>query len=200
MDIRIFPEEELPVALGAVRAVDAVPTREQDRFLRVIGRLHGVAITPGRLPAPTPAQTAAAITDPHRRKRLLQLAVVMTMIDGKVWRSPVARVAELSRALEIEERAVRTLVDLAAEHRLLVRADLMRRIMGRFVSDAWHDEGLDGVQKMIAPLFFHRGGDAELARRYQQLGSLPEGSFGRTLWVHNRTRGFAFPGEEGGIP
>lgn len=199
MDIRIFPRNELAVALGAVRAVDAKPTRDQDRFLEVVARLHGVSLEPCLLPRPTPEETARMIADPHRRKRLLQLAIVMAMIDGHVLPAPAARVAELSRALGVEERSLHTLLEISEEHRLLARLDLTRRMVGRFVGEAWQDEKFDGVRKFLAPLA-GRGADAEVARRYQELGLLPEGTFGRTYWEHCRSRQFAFPGEAGGIP
>ena len=63
-----------------------------------MARLHRVAIDPLALPAPSPEETAAAITHPHRRKRLLQLAMVMTTIDGSVGRAPVRRKAALALA------------------------------------------------------------------------------------------------------
>ncbi len=93
MDIRIFPKNELPIALGTVRATDSLPTRDQDRFLRALSRLHGQDIDPRTLPAPSTPEVALAIQNPHRRKRLVELAIVMSMIG----RFPA--VAERYRAL-----------------------------------------------------------------------------------------------------
>jgi hypothetical protein len=199
MDIAVFQPHELPVALGAVRAVDPDPTPPQDRFLVAVGRLHRATIDPRALPAPTPEETAGAITDPHRRKRLLQLAMVMTTIDGQVEREPAASVARLARALDVDERGVTTLHRLAAHQDLLARIDIVRRVGGRLMGDAWREERWVGVRKMVASL---RGGgeDPELARRFNRLGLLPAGSFGRALWEHWVSNDFSFPGQKHGIP
>ncbi len=200
MDIAVFRSHELPIALGAVRSVDPHPTPMQDRFLEVVGRLHRTAIDPRSLPAPSPGQTAEVITDPHRRKRLLQLAMVMTTIDGSVERAPAARVAELATALGVDERGVRTLHKMAAHHDTLARLDLLRRVGGRLVGEAWRDERWAGVRKVLAAGLTSGVEDVALARRYNRLGLLPEGSFGRALWEHWTARDFSMPGQRNGIP
>jgi hypothetical protein len=199
MDIAVFQPHELPIALGAVRAVDPEPTPAQDRFLAAIARLHRASLDPRALPAPSPAETADAIFDPHRRKRLLQLALVMTTIDGNVARETVANVAGLARALGVDEGGVSTLHRLASHHDVLVRFDLMRRVGGRLVGTAWRDEGWSGVGKVLSTAFGGKD-DPELARRYNRLGLLPEGTFGRALWEHWISRDFAMPGQKNGIP
>jgi hypothetical protein len=199
MDIAIFQPGEVAVALGAVRAVESKPTPEQDRFLEAVARLHRVAIDPRALPAPSPAEAAAVITDPHRRKRLLQLAVVMTTIDGTVSSEPVARVAALAGALGVDERGVRTIQKIARRHDALARLDLFQRVGGRMVGGAWRDERWAGVRKVLA-MTLGGGEDAALARRYNRLGLLPQGTFGRALWEHWVARDFSMPGQRNGIP
>jgi hypothetical protein len=44
------------------------------------------------------------------------------------------------------------------------------------------------------------GEDPKTAWRYEQLGLLPAGSFGRTYWEHCTELHFAFPGEAGAFP
>src|SRR5262249_21632375 len=107
MDIAIFPAAELPMALGAIRAVDPEPTAAKDRFIHAVARLHRMAIDPASLPAFGPAEIAAAITDPHRRKRLLQLAMVMATVDGTIAPVEAERVTALATALGVDEGNVR---------------------------------------------------------------------------------------------
>ncbi|HEY3495815.1 MAG TPA: hypothetical protein VGK73_14050 [Polyangiaceae bacterium] len=199
MDIKVFAPEELPVALGAVRAIDPYPTLDQDRFLRAIARLHGAAIDPQTLPVPTPDATARAIRDPRARQRILELAVVMALIDGQVFPVPTANVSVLARALDVGERETRVLRELAARHHLMTRIDFTRRIGGRLTGEAWREERWNGVRKMFAPVF-NVGEDRETAARYQALARLPANSFGFALWEYYRSNDFAFPGETGGIP
>src|SRR5262249_40376225 len=107
--------------------------------------------------------------------------------------------ARLARALDVDERGVRTLHRMAAHQDLLSRMDLMRRVGGRLFGDAWRDDGFTGVRKVIAGL---RGGGEHdaLFPRYNPLGILPEGSFGRALWEHWITHDFGMPGQKNGIP
>jgi ubiquinone biosynthesis protein Coq4 len=42
--------------------------------------------------------------------------------------------------------------------------------------------------------------DPNTARRYRQLGQLPDGTLGRELWEHFARNRFALPGERGGVP
>lgn len=198
MDIAIFPRPELRVALGALRTIHPEPDRSLDRFIDVIGRLHGVDVD-WPVPAASPEETAAAIQDPHRRKRLLQLAVITSMVDGRIEDSETDAVDRLARALEIDDRSTRSIRHLAARHNLIARIGVTRRIFGKFGGEAWREEGLAGVRKLVAAMM-GRGVDPAVAARYQELRHQPEGSFGRVFWEHITERKFAFPGEKGGIP
>lgn len=91
MDTAVFTPDELSTALGAMCALSPEPNVAQDRFVRTVGTLHGVAVDLSVLPIPTPAQTAAVITDPERRRRLLRLALVNMLLAS-------ARPATLERA------------------------------------------------------------------------------------------------------
>jgi hypothetical protein len=199
MDLRVFAPADLPIALGAVRAIDPHPTQDQDRFLGAIARLHGRYLEPKSLPRPAPEQTARAFTDPATRKRLLELAVVNAIIDGQVLPVPTANVSMLARALDFGERETRLLRELAARHHLRARIDFTRRIAGRLTGDAWREDRWQGVRKVFAPVF-NIGEDPLTASRYQALGHLPADSFGFALFEHYRSNDFAFPGEPGGIP
>lgn len=108
-------------------------------------------------------------------------------------------VKRLARALDVDERSLRVLQEIAGNHRLLTRFDMMRRIMGKIGRDAYDEEGLGGVRKIVAGLA-GKGEDAEVAWKYKSLGLLPEGTLGRTYWEHCTRRKFSFPGEPGGIP
>lgn len=199
MEITIFPLSELPTALGTLRAVCPEPSPALDRFIQVIARLHGVDVDAALL-LPTVEETARRIQAPHRRKRLVQLAMITAMVDGRIDRREAEHVAALAQALDVSEPALHTTLMLATEHQLVARFELMRRMMGKFAGEAWRDEKWRGLHKIFAPLFFDGGEDPEIARRYQRLGLLPAESFGRAFWEHITSRGFGFPGEKGGFP
>src|SRR4029078_1952713 len=58
MDLRVFNDAELAIALGAARAVELRTPPDQDGLLAEIARLHGVELEPKRLPQPSLAYTA----------------------------------------------------------------------------------------------------------------------------------------------
>jgi hypothetical protein len=107
MEIAVFPPQELPTALGAVRALQPGSSALRDRFVRLIATMHGVAVDLALLPRPSLAETAAVITDPHRRKRLFQLAVVSSLLGGELTRAPEGAIAQLAEALGIDDGAIR---------------------------------------------------------------------------------------------
>jgi hypothetical protein len=200
MDIVVFDSPELFVALGALHALHAEETRRQLRLLGALARLHGASIEPSLLPRCTPRHAAGVIRDPHRRKRLVQLAVLMALVDGQVQPETAEAVAELACTLGTDEPGVRVLGLLAARRVLAVRIALMRRIMGRFLREAYRGEGWRGVCKILGALFLKGARDAATAARYRNLEHLPSGSFGRALWEYAVRNAFALPGEAGAIP
>jgi hypothetical protein len=128
----------------------------------------------------------------------VQLAAIAAMVEGDVTAAEVATVRALAAELEVEEAALKVLDNIASDHKLLTRFDMMRRIMGKFGSEAYHEEGFTGIRKMMS--FWGGGEDPAVAWKYKQLSLLPEGTFGREFWEHCAKNRFSVPGEKGGIP
>jgi hypothetical protein len=201
MDLVVLNELETPFALRALRDVVAsngTITPAERRFIEVIGEIHGTAVDVDSLKSIAPGEVAEIITEPHRRKRVVQLAAIAAMVEGEVTTAEAAAVRALANGLRVEEASLKVLDDIAANHRFLTRFDVMRRIMGKAGSRAYSEEGLAGIRKMLAP--FTGGEDLEVAWKYKSLGLLPEGTLGRAFWEHSTKNHFGFPGEKGGIP
>jgi hypothetical protein len=201
MDLVVLNEKQTPVALRALRCVvgsNGTITPAERRFIEVVGELHGTSVDVDALAAITPGEVAEVITEPHQRKRVVQLAAIAAMVEGDVTAAEAAAVRSLASGLGVKEAALKVLDGIAADHRLLTRFDMMRRIMGKYGTKAYQEEGFAGVRKMMA--MFGAGEDLEVAWKYRQLGLLPEGSLGREFWEHCRKNRFSFPGEKGGIP
>jgi hypothetical protein len=203
MDLAVFQPSELPFALRALHDVVASNrsvTAAERRFLEVVAELHGAEPAQvAALEAVAAGEVAQRIAAPHARKRLVQLAVIAAMVEGEVGDAAADAVQRLARALRVEEKSLKVLHRIAAEHRLWTRFDMMRRIMGGIGSRAYAEEGLAGLRKMSA-LFTGGREDAEVAWKYRSLGLLPRETLGRVFWEHCTVRRFAFPGETGGIP
>jgi hypothetical protein len=198
MDIVIFPQEELLVVLRALRAVASAGgafTLAESQFISAVARLHGTAVDADTLAPIDPNDVAATVTDPHRRKRAVQLAIVTAFIEGRPGPETEQAVRDLARALDVPEEGVRVLHDVVAGHAMRVRFDVIRR-MRSFVT---RDEGLPGIMKLALPLLGF-GENAETAARYRSLVKCAQGTLGRALFDHYETNGFHFPGEPDGVP
>jgi hypothetical protein len=199
MDLRVFNEMELTIALGAVRGLEPRPSQDQDGLLAAVARLHGAPLDPKQLPQPSLAYTARAFRNSSSKRRLLELATVLTVDDREVPPVPAPRVSLLARVLGESDRDVRVLRDRAAYQKLLARVDFTRRMAARMFGDEWSSESALSVQKGVSGTL-ETGENAELSARYHALGRLHPMSFGYALWSHYRTNHFRFPGEGGGVP
>jgi len=203
MELSFLSSPQLPMFLAVLQSVargSGRLTEPERTLLEVVAELHDSRLDLDVLPEPDVGVLAALVIDPHQRKRLVQMAVVMAMVDGEVTPGQERAVRAIADALEVDEDSLKVLRGLVHESNLLTRMHLMRRLMGPFVGDVRRQEGMAGVRKFMGPLFFGTGGDPEVSWRYKQLGLLPEGTFGRAYWEFCTSRRFAFPGEAGGIP
>lgn len=201
MDLQVLRADEIPVALRALRevvAANGTVTPAEARFIEVIAELHGTQADVEALRPITPDEVARVITDAHRRKRVVHLAMIAAMVEGDVTELENAAVRRLARALDVDEKGLKVLEDVTGNHRLLTRIDMTRRLMGKFGGQAYADEGVAGVRKLMMP--FTGGEEPEVAWKYKSLGLLPAGTLGREFWEHCTRHQFSFPGEKGGIP
>jgi len=203
MELAFLKPEQVPVALAALQSVahgNGRLTEPERTLLELVAEMHGTRVDLESLPEPDPVTLAAQVPDPHQRKRLVQMAVVMATVDGDVTPVQERTVRAIAEALEVDEAALKVLHGLVNDSKLLTRVHMMRRLMGRFVGEVAQTDGLAGVRKFMGPLFFGSGEDHEVAWRYKQLGLLPQGTFGRAYWEFCTSRRFAFPGEPHGLP
>jgi hypothetical protein len=155
--------------------------------LEIVSRLHGAPIRAERIwPAPL-TLVATGIRGAHQRKRLVQLAVVMSMTGARVEHSMARAVADLATALAVEEPAVPVLALLADNRALATRARVLSRVLRKHIVRAYRDAGLAGVHGVIAG--FIAAPDRALAERCAALARCPAGSLGRALWDHCQSRG-----------
>jgi len=201
VDLIVLEQKQVPYALRALNDVVSSNGRvsaAERRFIEVVAELHGTALDPESLSSITPGEVAEAITEPHQRKRVVQLAMIAAMVEGEVTAAEARAVQRLALALGVDEAGLKVIDEIAGHHALLARIDMMRRVMGKFGGRAYREEGVRGVLKMLAP--FTGADDPQVAWRYKQLSLLPEGTLGREFWEHCARNRFPVPGEKGGIP
>jgi hypothetical protein len=198
MDIAIFEPRELPLVLGALRDVALANdtfSEGETQLLEGLAQLHGHALRASDLPRVSLECLASVVTDPHRRKRAVQLAIITSLVEGQPDEAGSRAVAQLARALDVDEQGLRVLDRVTHDRAMLARFDMVRRVQ-RFVR---HNGGPNFL-RVALPTLLGLGQDDELLARYQALAALPAGTLGRGLYDHYRDHDFALPGEKGGLP
>jgi hypothetical protein len=199
MDLQIFNQRELVLVARALRGIaraDGAVTASEEAIIEGLARIHGVAIDASQLEPIEPTELARSLTDPHRRKRALQLAIVTALVEGTPSEARLAAVRGLADALETPEAGLAVLYELSHGRALLARFDMVRRIRGVLTAQ----KNFPGYLKFLEPLLGVGGEAPELAARYHALAHCRAGSLGHGLYQHYRRNGFAFPGEKNGIP
>jgi tellurite resistance protein len=198
MDLKVFAPEELPVVLSALRHVASANgrfTQAERALIEGVARIHGAEVAADALAPVSFEEVARVVNDPHRRKRVVQLAMVMALVEGAPSRQTESAVRELATALGLDEEGLTVLYEMTHGRALVARFDMFRRI-GRFIRSR---PGFPGIAKMAMSIMGVGGRDQALAARYRALESCAPGSLGRALYDHFISNGFKFPGEPGGI-
>jgi hypothetical protein len=185
--------------LRALRHVAITTDRFTDAeraLLEGVARIHEVEIDADSLEPVSFDEVARVVTDPHRRKRAVQLAIVTALVEGTPSDETESAVRGLASALDLDEEGLAVLYKVTHGRGLLARFDMFRRFT-RFIRSA---KGFPGVLKFALPLLGFGAGDEAVAARHRALGDCAPGTMGRALFDHFVENEFKFPGEVGGIP
>jgi hypothetical protein len=199
MDIRIFSPAELQCVARALRNValsDHEFSEGERALIEGLARIHEVDLMVDTLAPIDLREVARVLVDPQRRKRAVQLAIVMSLVEGTPSRRAEQRVGDFAHVLGIEEHGLSVLSELSHGHALLARFDMLRRFSG-FIR---HAQGFPGFWKVAPAMLGIGGGDPTLAARYRALEGCAPGTLGRAVHDHFRANDFKFPGELGGMP
>lgn len=181
--------------MKAIAVADGALTEKESALIAAAARALGQPCEARDLEPITPEEVAAALATPLLRERAVQASMLVAMMDGEVSPAEVEAIASFARVLEVDERRVHNLEQLAHGHVRRMWIDLARRSFARPVfEEAWRTRGLAGVLKIVAPMV-GLGKDPDLARRYNDLGKLDEGTLGRAYWRFIVDNELGFPGE-----
>lgn len=148
----------------------------------------------------TPAELAAAISDPALRSQLLGGMVTLTLTSDRVEPKELAAIDSFAAALEVKPVAIEQLRKLNEERFLTLKLDVARRgLGGAALRQLYEAQGFWGVAKNLAS-FAGLWENSELAQRYHGLESYADGTLGKELWRFYKDNGFAFPGDKHGAP
>jgi hypothetical protein len=200
MDLKVFPPHELLVVLRAIRHVASANERFTDAeraLIESVARIHELRVDADALEPISFSRVAEVVTDAHRRKRAVQLALVMALVEGTPSVQTEQSVRELAAALGIDEAGLEVLYEISHGHAMLARIDMIRRF-GRSLRSAAE---FPGIFRFALPLLgLATGSDPESAERYRSLRQCAPGTLGRAFYDHFTENDFRLPGEPGGIP
>src|SRR5437773_9160397 len=147
------------------------------------------------LPPTTPAELAGVLSDQALAEHAVRFLAVMALVDGRLDERKIVLVLRYATALRVHEDYLRQLAEVGLGHLQWVAMDMMRQNIRSIAGLVWNPDNVIGT---FLP-YSGTGSDVDLARRYQALGELPPGSFGRAFWAHYRRNVYAFPGEKNGL-
>ena len=204
MDINVFAKPDLPLVVGALRTVAVYPqvlSAAETEFLSSLVEIHSGTVALDHCPPVSPDPVAAAIASPHRRRRLVQLAIAFAMLPGTLTPQQESALHDLAQTLGVDEPGLTVLHHVCRGRLRLARLLLLRRLMGRFFVAAWQAEGFKGLWQIAGPLALKRGGkNPALAQQFDQLQHLPTNTLGYAFWHHCTSNELQFPGHSGSIP
>jgi hypothetical protein len=137
-----------------------------------------------------PAALRAALAGSDLAEDAVKFLTVMAFVDGSLDKAKIASVLRYAAAFGIEERYLDDIAKAAHGRLQEVLADMTRCNMVSITGRPW--SGGD-VNKWLLP-YGGAGADAEVARRFENLGALGAATFGHSFWAHFKDNGYDFPG------
>lgn len=190
-------------ALAVMRSVSATDEGLDPReraLLAAVARLLGVDDDVDAIRPITPEAVTEAVTDARTRVRVVQVAILMALIDGRVTPRKCAALRRLTATLDVYEPRETNVHQFAAGRLWRMKLDVNRTagLAARVTREVWREGGLREILHLLLAQLGRQ--EPALAWKYKQLGLLPSGTLGRVYWEHCTHRRLAFPGERGGFP
>jgi hypothetical protein len=142
------------------------------------------------LPATTPAALRDAVGTGALGEYALRCLTVMAFVDGVLDAGKIDAVLSFAAALGIETDYLTEIAASAKGKLQWALADMVRANMESITGAPWADGDA------LAWLLPYRDGHADpaLEARFEALGQLPDGSFGRAFHDFYKSNGYLFPG------
>ncbi len=186
---------DIALTHGAGEVTDADRRTIEAAATIVLGLPDGAAA--GLAPCPPGALARAVADDADQAAQAVRMLAVMSLVGGRIDPGKIALVREYADAVGVHESYVAVLAEAAAGEIAAAAACMIRKN-----AESFPRLDLTGIDTdPIAPFLPYRDGrdDPALAARYEALGELAAGTFGRAFFEHFKRNGFAFPGDPNGL-
>lgn len=172
-------------------------TDMEQRMLAAAARHLGVTLTESRWVSSD--ELARACPTKQAADSLLQLALMMVLTDKKLGPDVLAEIERIRRVTGADDPFVSHLAPLygGRYRRSLIMATRLRSFRPSFLRAKSRPRFVLAMVNRMFGLPFH---DRRTSAKYERLGSLPAGSFGKLIWRMVREHDINFPGEPKGPP
>lgn len=189
------------VFLGAAKAVGTRGGRGQisDESAAAVQSLAGLGLgvdapDVATLAESTPGHLAAALTETDQCTTSVEILAVMALVDGALDPARISSVLDYADALDVDDDWLSDLAMSLEPDLSPVIADMDDKNL-RSITDGRLDlSRIDDIDRWLMP-YEEDDVDPALADRYQDLASLPTGTFGHDFWAFYDRHHFAFPGQ-----
>lgn len=186
-------------AMATVALADGAMHPQERRMIELLAEAMDLPVDVDALSPIEPEQLAARLQDPEARKAFVQRIVILSTLDGEITEDEVRTIEAFAAALDVDERAVKNIRQISEGYARLVAFDLGRRsFMPKLIKGIWRERGVRGLWQIVRTLAGRT--DPQMAAEFERLGTLPEGTLGRTTFQHFVDNGFAYPGQKYGAP
>jgi hypothetical protein len=202
----VIPDPDLvPICVRGVRSGAATPdglTEVQAGAIEAVaaGVFHHPIDDPATLEPISPAELAAAVTDPAMRHQLVVGMLSLSLMAHPPDPTGPDRIGAFARAMEVDEGMLAATRRYVEGHRRWMFYDFARNSVFRTLLAREVDErGIMPLVRQIGALK-SVSEDEGLVERFRTLEGLPAGSWGRALWDFYQLEQWPLPGAEGAVP
>jgi tellurite resistance protein len=142
-----------------------------------------------------PDELARLVTSSEGRELVVRVMILVALMDGDVSGAEASLVERVALALRVDEPRIANLRQIEEGRLRVLWLDLARRSFARPIfEETLKSKGLRGVWKIVGPML-GLAKDPDMARRYCDLGKLPEGTLGYRYFRFIVDNELGFPGE-----
>ena len=180
---------QVATANGTVLLTDVDRTTIQAAYRYVFQGIEKIEID--QLEDISPDELSRALHEQEVAHWALRFLAVIALVDGLIDEKKIAIVLEFASAFSIHEDYLQELSEAAQDHMQWIIADMNRHNIRSVFGMKWHHD----VTSLLLP-YQGTQADPELVARYEALGHLPNGSFGKAFWNLYKNNRYTFPGDE----
>jgi hypothetical protein len=191
--------------LGAVKSVGTGGRRRDlsDATATAISTLAPLAlgVAPpdiATLAEPEPGRLAARLSSSEDCSTAVQMLAVTSLVDGRFDDARIGTVLEYADALDVKDDWLGDLAMSLESDITPVVEDMNDHNLQSVTDGRLHLSEVRDINQWLEP-YDPDGDDSGLAERYEDLASLPEGSFGHAFWSFFDRRHFPFAGQPGAV-